>query len=143
MLGSDSRVPVELIFDQEPGDLFVIRVAGNMAAHSPMGSVVYPARYLGTRFVVVLGHSGYGAVRAAFDALVRSSEPPSPSIVHLLRWIRPSVEPVVVANPGEPRETLVPGAVRANVVWAANRFRTESAVLRELTEREGLLDVAT
>lgn len=138
---SDSRVPAELVFDQGPGDLFVIRVAGNIAAHSQMGSVEYAARYLGTRLIVVLGHSWCGAVQAAFDAIARSSEPPSPSIVHLLRWIRPSVEPIVVSSPGEPREIVIPRAVRANIVWAANRLRNESAVLRELIERDELLVV--
>lgn len=138
---SDSRVPAELIFDQGPGDLFVIRVAGNIAAHSQMGSVEYAARRLGTRLVVVLGHSWCGAVQAAFEAIAQSSEPPSPSIQHLLRWIRPAVEPIVAASSGEPREVLVPRAVRANIVSAASRLRNESDVLREHIERDGLLVV--
>src|SRR5271157_2642032 len=74
---SDSRVPAEIVFDQGLGDLFVIRVAGNIVAPSQIGSVEFAAERFGTRLVVVLGHSSCGAIEAAIEAVVQRRGPAS------------------------------------------------------------------
>src|SRR5210317_2378060 len=97
---SDSRVPVELLFDQGLGDLFVIRVAGNIVAPSQIGSVEFAATNLGTRLVVVLGHSKCGAVDAALQALESASDIASPNLRSIVDSIRPALEPLL-AEKGE------------------------------------------
>ena len=92
---SDSRVPAEIVFDQGLGDLFVIRVAGNIVAPSLVGSVEFAADKLGTRLVVVMGHSGCGAVQATLDELERPSASRSPNLHSIVERIRPSVEPLL------------------------------------------------
>ena len=92
---SDSRVPAEIVFDQGLGDLFVIRVAGNIVAPSLVGSVEFAADKLGTRLVVVMGHSGCGAVQATLDELERPSENRSPNLRSIVERIRPSIEPLL------------------------------------------------
>src|SRR5271165_1072569 len=89
---SDSRVPVEIVFDQGLGDLFVIRVAGNIVAPSQIGSVEFAAENFGTRLVVVLGHSSCGAIEATLDQLQRPIENQSRNLRSIVDLIRPSVE---------------------------------------------------
>jgi carbonic anhydrase len=104
---SDSRVPVELIFDQGLGDLFVIRVAGNIVAPSLIGSVEFAAANLGTKLVVVLGHSNCGAVEATLKTLAQEPVARTPNLRSIVDRIRPALEPLADATLHE--------AVRANV----------------------------
>src|SRR3984957_6677479 len=89
---SDSRVPVEIVFDQGLGDLFVIRVAGNIVAPSQIGSIEFAADRFGTRLVVVLGHSNCGAIMATLEELGRNSREQSPNLRSIVDLIRPSIE---------------------------------------------------
>jgi len=138
---SDSRVPAELVFDQGLGDLFVIRVAGNVVAPSQIGSVEFAAERFGTRLVVVLGHSQCGAVLATLEELRRSDNTQSRNLRSIVNRIRPAVEGLLATALGRDRETLVPEAVRANVRFAVNQLRHGSDVLEQLIERDGLLVV--
>jgi carbonic anhydrase len=123
---SDSRVPVELVFDQGIGDIFVIRVAGNVCGPAEIGSVEYGVEHLGTPLVAVLGHTKCGAVTAA----VNNSELPGslPSIVGL---IRPAADSARAAHPDLDGDSLVTEAVRANVWQSMQDLLTKSAIVRE------------
>ena len=112
---SDARVPAEIIFDQGLGDLFVIRVAGNIVAPSQVGSVEFAASRFGTRLVVVLGHSNCGAILATIEELNRPREDQSPNLAAIVDRVRPSVETLMRIGVGGDRSTLVRHAVRANV----------------------------
>ncbi|MCA9898443.1 MAG: carbonic anhydrase [Ardenticatenaceae bacterium] len=138
---SDSRVPAELIFDQGLGDLFVIRVAGNIVAPSHIGSVEYAAEMFGTRLVVVMGHSSCGAVQATLDELERPSENRSPNLRAIVDYIRPSVEELLHTDLRRDREALVHHAVRANVRASVHHLRHGSKILEHLSQTDGLLVV--
>jgi carbonic anhydrase len=138
---SDSRVPTELVFDQGLGDLFVIRVAGNIVAPSQVGSVEFAATHYGIRLVVVLGHSQCGAVLATLAELRRSVEHRSPNLRSIVDLVRPSVEALMAEGPTDDIDTLVARAVRANVRASADHLRHGSAVIDDLITREGLLVV--
>ena len=125
---SDSRVPVEILFDQGLGDLFVIRVAGNVVAPSQIGSVEFAAAQLGTRLVVVLGHSNCGAVDATLQELTLGNETPSPNLRAIVDRIRPAVQPLVEAK----ASVSLGEAVAANVRQSVERLRNGSAILEEL-----------
>lgn len=135
---SDSRVPVEIVFDQGLGDLFVIRVAGNIVAASQIGSVEFAAEQFGTRLVVVLGHSQCGAVQATVDELQRPTENQSRNLRSIVDHIRPAVEGLLTTDLRRDPEALVQQAVRANVRVSANALRHGSGVLQELIQRQGL-----
>ena len=134
---ADSRVPAEIVFDQGLGDLFVIRVAGNIVAPSQVGSVEFAAAQYGTRLVVVLGHSQCGAILATLEELKRPTESQSRNLRSIVDRIRPSVEPLL-AERGHDPDALVRDAVRANVRVSARQLRHGSEVLEELIDREGL-----
>lgn len=138
---SDSRVPAEIVFDQGLGDLFVIRVAGNVVAPSHIGSVEYAAEVFGTHLVVVLGHSGCGAVQATIDELDRPSEHRSPNLRAIVDRIRPSVESLMETELRRDRESLVAHAVRANIRASTDHLRHGSPILEDLRERGELLVV--
>lgn len=123
---SDSRVPVELLFDQGLGDLFVIRVAGNIVAPSQIGSVEFAAAQLGTKLVVVLGHSNCGAVEATLKELSKQQETRSPNLQSIVNRIRPAVE--LLNNPS------LHTAVVANVRNSVERLRGRSKLLKALIE---------
>jgi len=125
---SDSRVPVELVFDQGLGDLFVIRVAGNVVAPSQVGSVEYAASQLGTRLVVVLGHSGCGAVDATLKELRREQAHRSPNLRAIVDRIRPAIEPLLQTD----EATSLNDAVVANVYRSVERLHHGSVILEEL-----------
>jgi carbonic anhydrase len=136
---SDSRVPVEVIFDQGLGDLFVIRVAGNIVAPPLVGSVEYAAEEFGTRLVVVLGHSKCGAIKAALEELACPSKDHSPNHRAILDRIRPAVEPLLLRpDPGCPENTLEQQAVRTNILNSANQLRDESELIKQLIQKDGL-----
>lgn len=135
---SDSRVPVEIVFDQGLGDLFVIRVAGNVVAPSQVGSVEFAAERFGTRLVVVLGHTGCGAVEATLEELQRSTETRSRNLRSIVDRIRPSVESLLARDEHRDPAELARAAVRANVRVAADQLRHGSEILEQLIREEGL-----
>lgn len=138
---SDSRVPAEIVFDQGLGDLFVIRVAGNIVAPSQIGSVEFAAARYGTRLVVVLGHSQCGAILATLEELQQPKAKRSRNIYSIVGRVRPSVEALLETKLSEDPDALVHQAVRANVRASANQLRHGSEVLEELIEKNGLLVV--
>jgi carbonic anhydrase len=138
---SDARVPAEIVFDQGLGDLFVIRVAGNIVAPSQVGSVEFAAEAFGTRLVVVLGHSNCGAIHATLEQLRRPSRDQSRNLRSIVNRIRPAVEGLLDrAEPLDPA-ALVGRAVRANIRMSADHLRHGSEVLEQAIERDGLLVV--
>jgi carbonic anhydrase len=138
---SDSRVPAEIVFDQGLGDLFVIRVAGNIVASSQVGSVEFAAERFGTRLVVVLGHSQCGAVLATLEELQQPTNNHSRNLRSIVDRVRPSVGPLLMTELRHDREALVRHAVRANISFSANHLRHGSEVLEQLIQNEGLVVV--
>jgi carbonic anhydrase len=138
---SDARVPAEIVFDQGLGDLFVIRVAGNIVAPSQVGSVEFAAEAFGTRLVVVLGHSNCGAIHATLEQLARSSGEQSRNLRSIVDRIRPAVEGLLERGPSRDRQTLEQQAVRANIRMSAKHLRHGSEVLEQLIQNDGLLVV--
>ena len=138
---SDSRVPAEIVFDQGLGDLFVIRVAGNIVAPSQVGSVEFAAERFGTRLVVVLGHSKCGAILATLEELERPAEDQSPNLRSIVDRIRPSVEALLKTELAHHPDALVQQAVRANIRVSANHLRHGSKILEQLIQKDGLLVV--
>lgn len=137
---SDSRVPAEMVFDQGLGDLFVIRVAGNIVAPSQVGSIEFAAARLGVRLVVVLGHTQCGAVQAALEEVERPSGERSPNLGFIVNSILPSVEPLCANGPRD-RRALLRAAVRANIRSSAEHLRHGSQLLEALIRDQGLLVV--
>jgi carbonic anhydrase len=135
---SDSRVPAEIVFDQGLGDLFVIRVAGNIVAPSQVGSVEFAAARYDTRLVVVLGHSQCGAVVATLEELRRPTENQSRNLAAIVDRIRPSVEGLLATGLKHDNETLVRQGVRANIRASVNHLRHGSQVLEQLIQDEGV-----
>jgi carbonic anhydrase len=138
---SDSRVPAEIVFDQGLGDLFVIRVAGNIVAPSQIGSVEFAAEQFRTRLVVVLGHTSCGAINATIEQLRRPADKQSRNLRAIVDRVRPSVEPLLATSLRDDPEALVKSAVRANVRASAGNLRYGSEILEELIARDGLLVV--
>jgi carbonic anhydrase len=138
---SDSRVPVEIVFDQGLGDLFVIRVAGNIVAPSQIGSVEFVAERYKTRLVVVLGHSNCGAILATLEQLQGPTERRSRNVDSIVNRVRPSVEGLLETGIKYDHESLVHHAVRANVRASADHLRHGSQVIEQLIQTEGLLVV--
>ena len=138
---SDSRVPAEIVFDQGLGDLFVIRVAGNIVAPSQIGSVEFAAGKFGTRLVVVLGHSRCGAVEATLEELQRPSANQSRNLHTIVDRVRPSVESLLATELRHDPAALIRDAVRANVRVSAGQLRHGSELLESLIARDGLLVV--
>ena len=138
---SDSRVPAEIVFDQGLGDLFVIRVAGNIVAPSQIGSVEFAAARFGTRLVVVLGHSSCGAVTATVEELLGTPQAHSRNLRSIVERVRPAVQALCEASDSRDSEDLLRRAVRANIRASALQLRHGSPLLEELIERDGLLVV--
>ena len=134
-------MPAEIVFDQGLGDLFVIRVAGNIVASSQIGSVEFAAERFGTPLVVVLGHSRCGAVLATLEELMRPGEARSRNLRSIVDRVRPSVEALLATELRHDPDALVRHAVRANVRVSANQLRHGSEVLEQLIQRDGLLVV--
>ena len=135
---SDSRVPAEIVFDQGLGDLFVIRIAGNIVASSQVGSVEFAAAKFGTRLVVVLGHSQCGAILATLEELRRPTENQSRGLRSIVDRVRPSVEALLATELRHDLGALVQEAVRANIRASVNQLRHGSAILENLIQTEGL-----
>ena len=138
---SDSRVPAEIVFDQGLGDLFVIRVAGNIVAPSQVGSVEFAAARFGTRLVVVLGHSRCGVVLATLEQLLRPETSHSESIRSIVDFVRPSVGALLQSGWGGDFEQLVAQAVRANIRESVRHLRRGSQIIEQLIRDQGLLVV--
>jgi len=124
---SDSRTPVEILFDEGFGDLFVVRIAGNIVAPSVVGSIEFAASQFGSRLVVVMGHTGCGAVTATVKALQTGHGPESKNIRDITDRIAPHVEPLLRGG-----DASVRAAVRANVRASAAHLRHGSRILEEL-----------
>ncbi|MGD8803764.1 MAG: carbonic anhydrase [Gammaproteobacteria bacterium] len=129
---SDSRVPAEIIFDQGLGDLFVIRVAGNIVAPSQIGSIEFAVERFNTQLVVVLGHSMCGAVSATIDELEQPSKDRSTNVMSIVDRIRPSVEPLYNTSLRDDHDQLLDAAIRANILAATNQLRHGSQMLEQL-----------
>jgi carbonic anhydrase len=138
---SDSRVPAELVFDQGLGDLFVIRVAGNIVAPSQIGSVEFAAERYATKLVIVLGHAQCGAVLATVEELHRPTENQSRNLRSIVDRIRPSVQPLLATELAKDPDALVRAGVRANVRASVNHLRHGSEVLERLIAEQGLVVV--
>ena len=138
---SDSRVPVEIVFDQGLGDLFVIRVAGNIVAPSQIGSVEFAAEQFGTRLVVVLGHSGCGAVTTTISQLRRPPETQSRNLRSIVDLVRPAVQGLLDTDVAYDHDTLVHHAVRANIRASVQHLRHGSDIIENLIQNAGLMIV--
>jgi carbonic anhydrase len=137
---SDSRVPVEIIFDQGPGDLFVIRIAGNIVAPSQIGSIEFAAERFGTTLAVVLGHSRCGAIQATIEELARPGGDRSRNLRSIVDRIRPSVEALLATDLRDDPDALLRHAVRANIRASVSQLRHGSPLLEKRIE-EGRLAV--
>ena len=135
---SDARVPAEIVFDQGLGDLFVIRVAGNIVAPSQVGSVEFAASRFNTRLVVVLGHSQCGAIQATLEELQQPVENQSRNLQAIVDRIRPSVEGLLNSELRLDLNELAHQAVRANVRASVDHLRHGSEILEQLIRNEGL-----
>ncbi len=138
---ADSRVPAELVFDQGLGDLFVIRVAGNIVAPSQIGSVEFAAERFDTRLVVVLGHSQCGAVQATIEELERPSENRSPNLSSIVGRIKPAIDALLETAPHDDADALLDLAVKENIRASVAQLRRGSDILEQLIQDEGLLVV--
>jgi len=138
---SDSRVPAEIVFDQGLGDLFVIRVAGNIVAPSQVGSVEFAAARYATRLVVVLGHSQCGAILATLEELRMPTHKQSGNLHAIVDRVRPAIESLLTTNIANDPYTLVQSAVRANINASVDQLRRGSPVLEQLIRDDGLLVV--
>lgn len=135
---SDSRVPAEIVFDQGLGDLFVIRVAGNIVAPSQVGSVEFAASRYGVQLVVVLGHSSCGAIQATIEELQQPAENQSRNLRSIVDRVRPSVEGLLKTELRHDLKTLTAHAVRCNVSVSVSHLRYGSPVLEQLIRNGGL-----
>jgi carbonic anhydrase len=140
---SDSRAPAEIVFDQGLGDLFVIRVAGNIVAPSQVGSVEFAAEHFGTRLVVVMGHTHCGAIDAAIAAIAGGQARPSQNIMSIVNRVRPGIEALVATDLARDPERLRREAMRANVRASVSHLRHGSEVIEHLAQREGLVVVGS
>jgi carbonic anhydrase len=135
---SDSRVPVEIVFDQGLGDLFVIRVAGNIVASSQVGSVEFAAERYGVRLVAIMGHSQCGAILATLEQLEQGTCGRSRNVHSIVDRIRPSVEGLLATELRHDPRALVRQAVRANIRASAHHLRNGSPVIEQLVQQNGL-----
>ncbi len=135
---SDSRVPTEIIFDQGLGDLFVIRVAGNIVEPSQLGSVEFAAERFGTQLVVVMGHSQCSAVLTAIEELERPADSRSPNLAAIVDFIRPSVQGLLQSENQQSPDDLLRQAIRENIRASVSHLRLRSNILRRLIRKNGL-----
>ena len=131
-------MPAEVVFDQGLGDLFVIRVAGNIVAPSQIGSVEFAAERFGTRLVVVMGHTQCGAIEAAIEAITSDHGPASRNQLSIVNRVRPNVQSLVTTELARDPVRLRREAMRANVRASVNHLRHGSEVIERLAEEGGL-----
>jgi carbonic anhydrase len=132
---SDSRAPAEVVFDLGLGDLFVIRVAGNIVAPSQVGSVEFAAERFGTRLVVVMGHTNCGAIDAAIEAVSHDEGPASRNLMSIVDRVRPSIESLVHTELAKDPVRLRREAMRANVRASVSHLRHSSEVIERLVDQ--------
>jgi len=132
---SDSRVPAELVFNRGLGDLFVIRVAGNIVAPSQIGSVEFACQHFGTQLVVVLGHSHCGAINATVESLIGDPEAISPNVASIVDRVTPAVHPIVMRNEFADKDELIHQAMRANVEQSVTGLQMRSRILRRMADK--------
>ena len=126
----DSRVPVETVFDQGVGDIFVARVAGNFENTDILGSMEYSCKVAGSKLVFVLGHEACGAVKAACDNVELGN------ITHLLSNIKPAVEATETdGEKNSKNDSFVAGVVENNVKLTIERIREKSPILKEMEDK--------
>ncbi|MAP11200.1 MAG: carbonic anhydrase [Gammaproteobacteria bacterium] len=135
---SDSRVPVETVFDQGLGDLFVVRVAGNIVMPSQLASVEFAVEMFGSRLVVVLGHSSCGAIKATIDQLRAPGEYPSEALKTLIEHIEPGIRPLLDSEHAADPDMLIHQSMRANVQSAVDHLRQDSPILTRHAVQSGL-----
>lgn len=131
---SDSRVPAEIVFDQGLGDLFVIRVAGNVVAPSQIGSVEFACQQFGTQLVVVLGHTKCGAVTATVDSLLEDPDHISPNIAAIVERVKPAVQPIIDSNEHAGRDEIIRLSGRANIEHSVQALQHRSDILDKLVK---------
>lgn len=136
---ADSRVPAELVFDQGLGDLFVVRVAGNIAAPSQVGSIEFAVQSFGVPLVVVLGHSNCGAISATINELQQPSGSLSPDLGSIVSCIKPAIATLLDSPLRDNQSELMAEGIRANVSLAAEQLRNGSDVLKEKINSGDLL----
>ncbi len=135
---SDSRVAAEIVFDQGLGDLFVIRVAGNVVAPSQIGSIEYAVTMFGSPLVIVLGHTSCGAIKASIHAMQHPEEPSSINIQSIVRRIKPAIEPLLFNS--TLADIDVEQVVKANVMKSVAQLTSSSEIL-ETKVAQGLLQI--
>ena len=133
---SDSRVPAEVIFDQGVGDLFIVRIAGNIVAPSQIGSIEFACQQFGTQLVVVLGHTGCGAISATIGSLLGDPGEISPNLAAIVDRISPAVQPII--SDGDDRDDILNKAIRANINYSAQQLESGSEILRDLVKQKKL-----
>jgi carbonic anhydrase len=138
---SDSRVPAEVVFDQGLGDLFVIRVAGNIVAPSQIGSVEFAASLFGLQLVVVLGHTLCGAIRATVEELTGHPPPQSRNLRFIVESVRPAIEPLMSTELAKDEAALMRAGGRANIHQTVDRLRHGSPLMESLIADNGLVVV--
>ena len=142
---SDARVPAEIVFDQGLGDLFVIRVAGNVVAPSQIGSVEFATEKFGTKLVVVLGHSHCGAVTACVETLINPDQQFSPNLRSIVDRIRPSVynlHEIYTANGQDiDEQELINRGIKANVRMSVTQLKHGSRILEDAVNNGSLIIV--
>jgi carbonic anhydrase len=137
---SDSRAPSEILFDQGLGDLFIIRVAGNIVAPSLIGSVEFAAATMDARLVVVMGHTKCGAIQATYDA-IEGKKPITENIHDIVDRIQPQIYRLVAKKGANKREEILREAVRANVLASVDRLRHGSRFLEDMVRDSELMIV--
>lgn len=135
---SDSRVPAEIVFDQGLGDLFVIRVAGNIVAPSQVGSVEFAAEAFGTRLVVVMGHTNCSAINTTLDVIDNPQAPRSPNLLSIVDRVRPAIEGLVHTELAKDRTRLIRESVRANVRASVSHLKHGSRILERMVLEDGM-----
>jgi carbonic anhydrase len=130
---ADSRIAPELAFDQGPGDLFVVRVAGNFVTPDGLASLEFGAAVLGTKLIMVLGHSSCGAVDATVGALQKGNNLPG-HIAELVRAMKPGVAPVLK----QPGDDVAQRAVIANVRYNVQRLQRAKPILADMVAKNKL-----
>ena len=138
---SDSRVPAEIIFDQGLGELFVIRIAGNVAATSQIASVEFAVTEFQTRLVVVMGHSHCGAIQATLSSIENGGEAPSPNLGSIINRIRPVIQPLLGGGNTDNSDDLIKRAIRANVCASVDELQHGSRIIEDHVRNEGLMIV--
>ncbi len=138
---ADSRVPVEHVFDQGFGDLFVIRVAGNIATPASIGSAEFAVATCRARLAVVMGHTHCGAVTAALQEILAGKKLESNNLRAITDSVRPAVEPLLAGQNCKDLADVLPDAVRANVRASVDQLRCRSPLLEQAIQEDGLLIV--